>query len=103
EPLADNPLLKLFRRLTPHARTEDEAPFTGRDLAKLSNERLWDIEWAYCGLIEAPVAMITSVIMANRPDNIFLRWADRLERWTHDKGVLLAWNQYVLFNMLKKG
>lgn|GEM_PF-883634 len=103
EPLADNPLLKLFRLLTPHARTEDEAPFTGRDVDRLSDDRHWQIELAYCGLIEAPLAMVTSVIAPNRPDNWLLRWADYLERWTHDQGILLAWNQYVLFNMMKKG
>ncbi len=101
EPLADNPLLKLYRFLTPRARTEDEAPFSRRDLATLAHQKLWKTELAYCGLLEAPVAMMTSVILPGHPDNVLLRWADRLERWTHRREVLLSWNQYVLFNMVK--
>jgi hypothetical protein len=33
EPLAHNPLINLYRRLTPQLRTEDEHPLTMRDLA----------------------------------------------------------------------
>ena len=32
EPLAHNPLINLYRRMTPHLRTEDEHPLTMRDL-----------------------------------------------------------------------
>ena len=35
EPLADNPLLKIFRFFTPKARTEDEEPFSKNDLTSL--------------------------------------------------------------------
>lgn len=38
EPLLDNPLLKLFRLMTPGARTDDEHPFTPRD-------------WELCGQV----------------------------------------------------
>ncbi len=33
EPLAHNPLINLYRRLTPHLRTEDEHPLLMRDIA----------------------------------------------------------------------
>lgn len=33
EPLAHNPLINLYRRMTPHLRTEDEHPLTMNDLA----------------------------------------------------------------------
>jgi SAM-dependent methyltransferase len=102
EQLADNPLLKLFRRLTPHARTVDETPFSGSQIRRIFNGQLWDPSLVYCGLVEAPVAMITSLIMPRSPDNPLLRWADRLEKWTHKKKILLSWNQYVLFDMVKK-
>ena len=36
EPLADNPLLKIFRFFTPKARTEDEEPFSKKDLDQTS-------------------------------------------------------------------
>lgn len=102
EPLADNPLLKLFRLLTPRARTEDEAPFTGKDVKRLAHPDQWQSETTYCGVIEAPVAMATSVLFPNRPDNALLRTADRMERWIHARGFLLSWNQYVLFNLVKR-
>jgi ubiquinone/menaquinone biosynthesis C-methylase UbiE len=102
EPLADNPLLKLFRLLTPSARTEDEAPFTGAQIEHLLQEEDWKAEVIYFGIVEAPVAMATSVLMPRRPENALLRLADRLEQWTHERGVLLSWNQYVLFNMVKQ-
>lgn len=101
EPMADNPLLKLFRLLTPHARVKDERPLSRADIENLSCQRQWKTDMVYCGLVEAPVAMITSILMPRYPDNVFLRLADKIERWTHEKGILLSWNQYVLFNMVK--
>ena len=101
EPLADNPLLKLFRRLTPFARTEDESPFTGKQIRHLINNNKWKMELFYCGLFEAPVAMITSILMPKKSDNLLLRMADILERWTNENKIMLPWNQYVLFNMVK--
>jgi ubiquinone/menaquinone biosynthesis C-methylase UbiE len=101
EPLADNPLLKLFRRLTPFARTEDESPFTGKQIRHLINRNKWKTELFYCGLFEAPVAMITSILMPKKSDNFLLRMADIFECWTHENQIMLSWNQYVLFNMLK--
>lgn len=101
EPLADHPLLKLFRRLTPNARTEDEEPFSGAEIKRLTERPEWRTELAYCGILEAPVAMFTSVLMPGRPQNALLQLADRIERWLHRQGWLLHWNQYVLFNMRK--
>ena len=101
EPLADNPLLKLFRALTPHARTEDERPFSGQDVSRLVSKDSWLSETKYCGIFEAPVAVITSVLLRDKPDNWMLRAADLLEHWIHEKGWLLSWNQYILFNLIK--
>jgi ubiquinone/menaquinone biosynthesis C-methylase UbiE len=101
EPLADNPLLKLFRKLTPSARTEDETPFTGKKIRDLLDQYKWKAELFYCGLFEAPVAMVTSILMPKKSDNLLLRIADIMERWTHEKQILLSWNQYILFHMIK--
>ena len=101
EPLADNPLLRVFRLLTPKARTRDERPFSARDIMRLSGSTQWVSELSYCGLIAAPVAMLTSILVPDRPDNRLMRWADSVERWTHNHGLLLSWNQYVLLNMRK--
>ena len=101
EPLADNPLLKLFRLLTPQARTVDEAPFTGAEVHRLTQTSDWEADLSFCGLLSTPVAMLTSILLPQKPDNVLLRWADAVELWTHRKGFLLSWNQYVLFNLVK--
>ncbi len=101
EPLADHPLLKIFRWMTPNARTVDELPFTGVALKRIIAQRNWRSELGFSGLLEAPIAMLTSVIMRNHPDNFLLRFADKIERWTHEKKILLSWNQRVLFNLVK--
>lgn len=102
EPLADNPLLRLFRLLTPNARTEDEEPFSRKAVLKLTSNRLWNTELFYCGILEAPVAMFTSVLMPKSPNNWALRVADKIEKRLHSKKVLLNWNQYICFNMTKR-
>src|SRR5690606_7311451 len=102
EPLPDHPLLKLLRLLTPHARPDDAAPLTGRDLRRLADSDRWDTDLAFCGIVAAPAAMLTSVLLPHRPDNALLRLADRVEGWLHRRGWLSAWNQYVLFDMRKR-
>jgi SAM-dependent methyltransferase len=101
EPLADNPLLKLFRWLTPRARTVDEEPFAGKTISRLTTPSRWTSECAYCGIVEAPVAMVTSILMPSKPDNFLLRAADSLEKRLTRNGVLLSWNQYILLNLVK--
>lgn len=101
EPLAGHPLLKIFRLLTPNARTIDEAPLTGEDLNDFSNAHPWNAEHHYCGIFEAPVAMLTSIIMPNTPENWLLKFMDKIEVKMIENRVLLSWNQYVLLNFKK--
>ncbi len=101
EPLADNPLLKIFRKATPDARTEDEAPFTGKQVRELENQLGWRTESVYCGVLEMPLALLTSKLMPSRPNNFMLRWADKVEGWLHRRRWLLSWNQYIVFNLVK--
>lgn len=101
EPLADNPLLKVFRKATPNARTEDEAPFTGKQVRALENQLGWRTESVYCGVLEMPLSLVTSKLMRSRPDNFILRWADKAEAWLHRRRWLLSWNQYIVFNLVK--
>jgi ubiquinone/menaquinone biosynthesis C-methylase UbiE len=101
EPLADNPLLKIFRWLTPKARTVDEEPFSGKAISRLTSPGRWVSECVYCGIVEAPVAMVTSVLMPSKPDNFLLRAADSLEKRLIRNRVLLSWNQYILLNLVK--
>jgi len=102
EPLLDNPLLKVFRFLTPSARTEDELPFSGRALRKLGSPNRWEVQSKFSGIISLPLAMLTSIVMPGRQNNFVLRAADRLERWMHTKHVMDHWNQYVLLVFRKK-
>lgn len=99
EPLAGNPLLRLFRVLTPNARTLDERPFSEKDLAQI--DRNWKVENHYYGLISTPVAMVTSVVLRPWSNNPLLKAAEFLEKGLIRAGVLRSWNQYVLFNLVK--
>ena len=99
EPLSDNPLLKLFRRLTPHARTIDEKPLDGADLSLIAESFSTDHE--FVGLISAPIAMATSIIFRPWSGNIFLRIADRVEKLVNGWDRVQTWNQYVLIKAAK--
>ncbi|MDP1815398.1 MAG: class I SAM-dependent methyltransferase [Leadbetterella sp.] len=102
EPLLDNPLLKIFRLFTPNARTEDERPFTKKDIIKITNSNKWKPETMYCGLIEAPIALVTSITAPKKVDNWLMKIANRLENKLNNKKILSNWNQYVLFNLIKE-
>jgi len=103
EPLADNPLLKIFRWATPGIRTVDERPFTGKDITNMFSSDLWERQMKYCGILEAPFAILTSIVMPEKEENFVLRFADKIEKWLHDRNLFLSWNQYVLFDCLKRG
>lgn len=102
EPLGGNPLLKLFRVLTPKARTEDEMPFSGASIELLLEENSWVSESYHCGLVEAAVAVVTSVIMPSKPDNILLKAAHGVESLFRRAGILNYWHQYILISLVKK-
>ncbi|MFN3595953.1 MAG: class I SAM-dependent methyltransferase [Rubricoccaceae bacterium] len=102
EPLLDNPLLKLFRSLTPRARTDDERPLSAADLRAIARSGAWRVESAYCGLLAAPAAVATSLALPARPQNDLLRLADRAEQAIARRHVLDAWHQYVLLNLVRR-
>lgn len=99
EPLAANPLLKLFRLLTPQARTTDEKPLSPDDLVMIENA--WVSQSRYYGVISAPVAMITSILLRPFGNNFLLSFAEWAElkvnrlRWVH------KYNQYVLLDLIR--
>jgi len=97
EPLAANPLLKVFRYLTPKARSIDEKPLSRQDLAMINHH--WDVSNSYYGLISAPVAMCTSLLMPKRNDNLLLRSADWIEKKLNQINLLQPMNQYVVLNL----
>ena len=55
EPLAHNPAINLYRRMTPHLRTEDEHPLTMDDL-KLMKEYFGDVSTQYFHLTSLAAA-----------------------------------------------
>jgi ubiquinone/menaquinone biosynthesis C-methylase UbiE len=101
EPLADNPLLKLFRFLTPHARTLDESPLKSSDISKINHMYNWIAEHKFCGLIEAPVSLVTSIVFPSNPNNGLLNFAHILERFLSSRNIFNSWHQYVLLNYIK--
>ena len=100
EPLAQNPLLKIFRMMTPRARTQDERPLTRKDLSLI--EATWRVESTYYGIVSAPVAMVTSIILRPFDNSVFHKMADRLDRWFNNAAVFHAYNQYVLLNLVRE-
>ena len=99
EPLAGNPLLRLFRRLTPAARTSDEKPLSGRDLQRIA--KTWRVDSTFYGLVNTPVAVITSILLRPYPNNILLRVADKLELILNRFRPIRPFNQYVLLNLVR--
>jgi ubiquinone/menaquinone biosynthesis C-methylase UbiE len=99
EPLGQNPLLRIFRALTPQARTIDERPLTRSDLRNL--QRNWQTNFQFYGLVTAPVAIATSLVLRPFPNNFLLRIADAVEQFANRVGYLGPWNQYVLLQLEK--
>lgn len=79
EPLADNPLLKLFRRLTPWARTVDERPLSRGDVEHFDTA-LGKPEHYFAGLVSMAAGTITSFLPLVSPQNPLLRLADLIDR-----------------------
>lgn len=102
EPLADNPLLKLFRRLTPEARTIDETPLSKEHIERIYNVGSWQVENMYCGIVEAPVAVMTSMLLPKNPKNRLLSVAHKMEKNLNRFGAFHRFNQYILISLVKK-
>jgi len=100
EPLGANPLLKLFRMMTPAARTVDERPLSMADLDMIAGSG-WQSESSYYGIISAPVAVVTSLLLRPYPDNYLLRMADFIERRINLLQLMRPFNQYVLLNIVR--
>lgn len=101
EPLSGSPLLAVFRFLTPKARTEDEMPLSRRAMNELLADRGWSSDSYYCGLLEAPAAVFTSLVLPSSPENWILNAAHLLERRLNRFKWLESWNQYVLISLVK--
>ena len=100
EPLSANPILGMFRILTPYARTKDEKPLTHQDLDMI--EGGWHAYNTYYGLISAPVAVITSVFLRPFDNNFLLRLAHWIEGRVNRIPWMRPFNQYVLLNLVRE-
>lgn len=98
EPLGDNPGAKIFRGLTPRARTADERALTKANIEKA--DRLFGgSHHLFYNLVTVPVAMLTSLTKL-KPDNSLLRVTDTIDRrlartplkhWM--RSVVLVWHK----------
>ncbi len=95
-----NPILRMFRILTPYARTKDEKPLTPQDLDMI--ECGWHSHNTYYGLVAAPVAVITSVFLRPFDNNFLLRLADWVEGRVNRIPWMRPFNQYVLLNLVRE-
>ena len=92
-------LLKLFRMLTPNARTEDEKPFFRTDLKKI--ESMFNCKHHWLGLCTAPAAILTSIIIPKHPNNVALNKLSKLENILNRSKIFQPYNQYVIFVLAK--
>lgn len=100
EPLAGNPLLRIFRMLTPTARTVDEKPLSAADLRRVAAG--WSVASRYYGVVAAPVAALTSLALRPFPNNPLLGLADALERGLNRLPMMWPFNQYVMLVLRKR-
>lgn len=99
EPLADNPLLRLFRYLTPRARTTDERPLTRADISLISDGM--QCETLFFGMLTAPAAMLTSILIPHYSKNPILGLAHVIEREFRRRHWLDHYHQYALLILRK--
>ncbi len=71
EPLGDNPFAKIFRFLTPKARTKDESPVSRKQI-KYADSIMGRSYHRFANLFSVPVAMVTSQFSKN-PQNFLLQ------------------------------
>ena len=104
EPLGGHPLLKIFRLATPFARTREERPFFQSDLDSITKtlEKNFTVDYYCCGLLSAPIAIITSLFWRHNPDNLLLRFAEKIDLFFEQKKILRSWNQYCVIKIIKK-
>lgn len=98
EPLRSNPAAKLFRALTPKARTPDEAPLTAAQVR--FGDNLFGVgSHFFANLASVPVGVVSSLLVRS-PNNWAMRTADVIDRalartpvryWM--RVVVLAWER----------
>jgi SAM-dependent methyltransferase len=77
EPLRHNPVARLVRWLTPHARTTDELPLGRSELRSI--DRNFETDNYYCELFTVAAAVVAKPFFRN-PDNPLTRICDRIDQ-----------------------
>lgn len=77
EPLGDNPAAKLFRALTPSARTRDERPLSRKQIT-WADQRFGAPEHLFANFVSTPIALVTSCLPL-KADNFALKLADGID------------------------
>ena len=98
EPLYDNPASKLFRFLTPHARTKDEKPLS-RGQIQWADRQFSSHNHRFCNLISTPVGLMTSLLPLS-PSNLLLNAADVCDRGL-ERTQLRYWMRIVFLRWTK--
>jgi ubiquinone/menaquinone biosynthesis C-methylase UbiE len=93
EPLYDNPASKLFRRLTPSARTSDERPLS-RNQIEWANSQFASGNHRFYNLVTTPIAMLTSLLPLSA-SNPLLHIADIFDRKL-ERTALKYWMRQVV-------
>jgi SAM-dependent methyltransferase len=96
EPLAHNALINLYRRMTPHLRTEDEHPLTMRDI-KLANRHFGAVRLRYFTFLsmgalvaaKAPKLFQPMVNGLDKADRMLFRAIPAAGRWAWTAAMVM--------------
>lgn len=97
EPLAHNPLIELYRRFTPHLRTEDEHPLTMHDL-EAAKRHFGSVELDYFTLLsmgalafaKVPTLFEPALAALDRADNWLFKLLPATGRWAWTVAMVMT-------------
>ena len=82
EPLDNNPIGKLVRVLTPHARTEEEQPLRTKEISEI--EKRFEATFFYQQFLSVPFGLVSKAVFS-RPDNVLMKSIYRIDRTIDSK------------------
>lgn len=98
EPLGDNPLSKLYRTLTPKARTPDELPVTRRQL-RWADQLFSNRNHRFSSFLSTYAGAVTSLFLESE-NNFILRFCDTADLQI-EKTPLRYWMRYAFLEWQK--
>ncbi len=76
EPMDNNPVGKVVRALTPHARTDDEQPLRWKEMAEI--KKRFETTFYYEQLLSVPVGVMSRLVFPS-PDNLLMKLTYRVD------------------------